>query len=171
VLSAAFTSQQPRCPHLTADITNSAAAAHSPVLNGFQPTAVSRRLFAQPSSISVQGSFTRVVTSGVPNKPQTLRRLLSSNATSSSSQPVQLVASETGPTITGVTPAKLQQYLYELCRAVSQVSSTCPSELCCALQQSLWALVLQGRMHNLGCPARALASALQLVTSRWRHPF
>jgi hypothetical protein len=168
VLSAAVESQQTRCLHLTADITNSAAAAHSPVLNGFQPTAVSRRLFAQPSSISVQGSFTRVVTSGVPNKPQTLGRLLSSNASSCWSQPVQLVASETGPTITGVTPAKLQQYLYELCRAVSQVSSTCAPEMCCALQQCLWAMVLQGRtaqrgVHRFGTGISAAAD----VTSRW----
>lgn len=43
---------------------------------------------------------------------------------------VQLVASDSGPTITGVTAAKLQQYLYELCQAVARVSSSY-TPLCC----------------------------------------
>jgi hypothetical protein len=110
-----------------------------------------------------------------PTSPKLLGRLLSSNASMCRSQPVQLVASETGPTITGVTPAKLQQYLYELCRAVSQVSNACAPEMCCALQQCLWAMVLQGHtaqpgVHRFGSGTSAAAD---LTSRSWQpieHP-
>lgn len=44
---------------------------------------------------------------------------------------LQLVASDSGPTTTGVTTATLQQYLYQLCQAVAKVGTAIKTSLHC----------------------------------------
>ncbi len=105
----------------TAAITNSAAAEHSPVSNGLQPKAEQAAFrTAWHPPLARQFHTSRYILT-----PPHCRILLceSDTATSTLICALQLVASDSGPTITGVTTATLQQYLYELCHAVGKVGT------------------------------------------------